>query len=137
VDDLSTYLKHIVEPTFEDFKRSPGSGRHAFLACLATYHAVDRATYPKRPGNRLKEWRRESVEFAVVEIVANQFKHVKADEGPPQEDRLPLSFVVFGKNEVERNATDEAGYKMETRNLCFAVQDAIKFLHTKAKAAES
>ena len=130
MDDLATYLKHIVEPTFEDWNKNPSSTRHAFLSCLTVYHAVDRAAYPKRPGQLLKLWRKESVEFAVIEIVANQLKHVKASEasGP----FIPLSFVVFGKNKVEHNATAEEGYRMELRNLWFAVRDAIRFLHRKA-----
>ena len=132
MDDLSTYLRHIVDPTFEDWNRNPYSTRHAFLACLVVHHAIDRAAYPKSRGNMLKAWRKECLEFAVIEVVANQFKHVKADEGPSQKGRLPLSFVVFGLNDVEKNASLEDGYQLEMRNLWFAVRDTIRFLHRKA-----
>jgi len=133
MDDLATYLKHIVEPTFEDWSKNPGSARHAFVSCLVVHHAADRAAYPKSRGNLLKAWRKECVELRFIEVVANQFKHVRADEGPPQKGRLPLSFAVFGKNEDEHNATMADGYRLEMRNLWFAVRDAIKFLHKKAE----
>lgn len=55
---LKYYIEQFVEPTFEDFKRNPASERHAFLACVTAYHAIDRATYPKRPRNLKNKWRR-------------------------------------------------------------------------------
>lgn len=39
---LKYCLENFVEPTYEEFKRNPSSERHAFLACVAPYHAVDR-----------------------------------------------------------------------------------------------
>jgi hypothetical protein len=41
MEDLRRYLEEIVEPTVKDFAEHPASVRHAFLACVATYHAVD------------------------------------------------------------------------------------------------
>jgi hypothetical protein len=35
------YLDDIVEPTITDFENNPTSVRHAFLACVATFHTVD------------------------------------------------------------------------------------------------
>ena len=49
VNDFAEYMELIVEPTFEDFQRNGGSVRHAYLACLAIYHAVDRAAFPNEP----------------------------------------------------------------------------------------
>jgi len=80
VDELARYLEHFVDPTFEDFKKNPLSMRHAFLACVATYHAIDRAAYPKTSANLRRDWRRESLEFRIVDIVAHHFKHVRSDE---------------------------------------------------------
>jgi hypothetical protein len=47
MEDLERYLKDIVEPTIKDFKDNPASVRHAFLACVATFHAIDYQTYPR------------------------------------------------------------------------------------------
>ena len=46
--DLARYIESIVDPTFEDFKRNPELIRHGYLACVATYHAIDRAALPER-----------------------------------------------------------------------------------------
>ena len=51
MNDLARYIEVIVEPTFEDFRRNSTSTRHAFLTCVAIYHAVDRVSYPKKPGS--------------------------------------------------------------------------------------
>lgn len=79
MDNLGRYLEIMVEPTFEDFQRNPASMRHAYLACLVVYHAVDRAAYPAKPGNLLDKWRAESQEFMLVEQVALHLKHVKSN----------------------------------------------------------
>jgi hypothetical protein len=75
VNDFSEYMEVIVEPTFEDFRRNGGSVRHGYLACVAVYHAVDRAAYPDDPIALAEQWRKESQEFMLVEEVAQHFKH--------------------------------------------------------------
>ena len=49
---LTQYLDDIVEPTFEEFRQNPRSLRHGNLACIVTYHAIDRVS--QRPGNLRK-----------------------------------------------------------------------------------
>jgi hypothetical protein len=67
------------------------------LACVATYHAIDRAAHPKAPGNLRKQWCNESSDFLIVDMVAHHFKHVLSDvERHPPEKNIPLSFLVFG-----------------------------------------
>ena len=78
MNDFAEYLEQIVDPTFAEFSRNPGSERHAYLACVAVYHAVDRMAYREQPG-LAEEWRERSFEFRLVDIVAHHFKHVKAD----------------------------------------------------------
>jgi hypothetical protein len=56
VHDLGRYLELIVEPTFDEFEKNRASVRHAFLTCVAIYHAIDRVSYPNKPGNLRKEW---------------------------------------------------------------------------------
>lgn len=128
MNDLARYLELIVEPTVDDFKRNPLSVRHAFLACVATYHAIDRMTYPKPPGNLKREWRKNCPEFAIVDMVAHHFKHVKSDDekARPRMGKISLSFVIFGN---PGSNTDE---QMELRNLFYVIQRAVKFLHQQA-----
>ena len=96
---LERYLNETVEPTFEDFKRNPSSARHAYLACVAAYHAVDRASYPRSPGNLRDRWRKRSFEFTVVDMVAHKFKHVISgdEKAPTKPGHIPLPQLVFGR----------------------------------------
>ncbi len=130
MNDLARYLEVIVEPTVDDFKRNPLSVRHAFLACVATYHAIDRVAYPKSPGNLRKQWRKHSSEFTVIDMVAHHFKHVKSDDekAATQPGKIPLSFVIFGR---PGSNTDE---QMELRNLYFVIRGAVRFLHQQTGA---
>src|ERR1700745_3548435 len=92
---LNRSIAFIVEPTFDDFKRNPGSVRHAYLACLVTYHAIDRVTYPTPPGNLLKQWREESIEFMLVEQVALHLKHVKSEFAKWAKKTLPADTLLI------------------------------------------
>lgn len=135
MNDLARYIELIVVPTFEDFSRNPFSVRHAFLACVAIYHAVDRVSYPKKPGNLGKTWGKECFAFLMVDMIAHHFKHVKSDQEKweekfPPKDAIPLSFLVFEQS-------DKMDEKMELRNLFFVVQDAIEFLKDKANSSDA
>jgi hypothetical protein len=127
VNSLARYIEEIVEPTFEDFCKY-GTGRHAFLACVAIYHAIDRVSYPKRPGNLRKDWARQSKAFKWVDMSAHHFKHVECDDerasvGKPG---LPLSRLI---------AFDEPGHDMALRNFFFVMRDAMNFVHEQAISA--
>ena len=76
MEDLESYIQLIVAPTFDAYTRDALSVRHAYLACLVAYHAVDRAAYPDRPHTLIRQWRKESMEFSLVEEVALHLKHV-------------------------------------------------------------
>jgi hypothetical protein len=132
VTDLVRYLEQIVEPTVEDFRRNPLSVRHAFLACVATYHAIDRATYPQKPGNLRKQWGKESLEFTIVDMVAHHFKHVRSNDERPTPGFIPLPSTVFGATAFNTKTFNDSG--MDVRNLLYVVQDAVKFLRKKAAA---
>jgi hypothetical protein len=137
VNGLEQYLDLIVEPTFKDFERNPSSVRHAFLACVATFHAVDRAAYPSPPGNLRKTWRDESMEFIIVDMVAHHFKHVISgdEKAPTPSGSIPLSTLVFGEgtlNSAPLNTEMINQGGIDLRNLYFVIRDAIKFLRQKA-----
>ena len=134
---LREYLDTVVEPTFEDFNGNPRSMRHAYLACVATYHAIDHVAYPKNPGNLRKTWRKKSREFTMVDMFAHHFKHVISDDEkqPPQAGYIPLSSLVFGSGTLNTygcgtHAPGEGG--IDLHNLHFVIRDALKFLNEQA-----
>ena len=129
---MGRYLEQIVDPTLDDFARNPTSVRHAFLACVAAYHAIDRGW--KSAGNLKKDWHQLSPEFLIVDMVAHHFKHVKSDieKAPNPPGFIPVSFLVFGAADSDESAGSDVEERMETRNLYFVVLDAVKFLHEQA-----
>lgn len=130
MSELERYLRLIVEPTYDDFRRNPTSLRHAYLACVATFHAVDRV----QPGGNLRNtWRRQSMEFAIVDLVAHDFKHVRSTgHGLAETDRLTMEHVLYGGPASQ--AINGAGQIADLRNLVFVVRDAIKFIRSKGGA---
>ena len=72
-------MREIVDPTIADFRDHPASRRHAFLACVVTFHCIDYITHPKKPQNLRHRFRKESLDFATVERVAHAVKHVRSD----------------------------------------------------------
>jgi hypothetical protein len=118
MNDLGKYLDQIVEPTLQDFIRNPHSVRHAYLACLVTYHAIDRVKSP--PGNKRKEWGKKSVAFTAMDLIAHRIKHVKHEGNKnPRPNTIPLTFML---------GFDEAGETLELRNLKGLIRDAINFI---------
>jgi len=136
---LLRYIKLIVEPTFEDLKNNPLSPRHTFLACMATYHAIDRAAYRKHPGNIRKDWCTESVDFFVVDVVTHHIKHVLSDkeEDALIGDGLLLASIKFDdqkigphKDALAKLLTDQG--RLDIKMVPGVVQNAIRFLLGKA-----
>jgi hypothetical protein len=130
MDDLLEYLELIVEPTFADYQSNPTSARHAFFACVAIYHAIDRM--PKSAGNLRNKWKKQSLEFFIVDMVAHHFKHVRSNDekrsisGPG----LPLASLVFRKSGRKKRGLDDY---MDFHNLYFVIRDAIKFVRQQAE----
>lgn len=79
MNDLARYIEVIVEPTFAEFSARPSS-RLAFLTCVAIFHALDRAAYPKSASVLRQAWCRQSLEFKLVDVIAHHFKHVKSSD---------------------------------------------------------
>ena len=132
MEDLEEYLDLIVQPTFDDYDCHPSSVRHAYLACLVAYHAIDRATYPAKPHTLAQEWRKSSMEFALIEEVALHLKHVKSNFAKTAKDRFPPNTLLIG----HALGMQESGAGLETRNLYFLVRDLIKFLRGKLAVAK-
>ena len=124
---LARYLEVIVDPTFDDFHSAGGSVRLAYLACVAIFHAVDRAAEEsgKSSATIRQKWGKESMEFHIVDILAHHFKHVQspAEKVPPNRPRIPIGHAL---------GFDETGEKMDVRNIYFLIRDAVRFVHKKA-----
>jgi hypothetical protein len=74
--DAEDYMREIVEPTIKDFEESPTSVRHAFLACVVTYHCVDYLSDEESAPQLRQKFREGSKDFALVDRIAHAFKHV-------------------------------------------------------------
>lgn len=131
MNTLARYLEIIVDPTFDDFENNSGSIRHAYLACVAIFHAVDRTAEEskKRPAVIRQAWRKESTEFNLVDILAHHFKHVQSsDERISAGSRLGLPIgLALG--------FDASAEGMDLRNLYYVIRDAVRFVHRKAGTA--
>jgi hypothetical protein len=127
VKTLARYLEVIVDPTFDDFYSKPSSVRHAYLACVSIFHAVDRAA--EENGTRraiLRQvWRKESLQFGLVDVIAHHFKHVQSSDEkiPPTRPGIPIGHAL---------GFDDTGENMDLRNLYDVIRDAVRFVHTKA-----
>ncbi len=124
---LARYLEVIVDPTFDDFYGNRGSFRHAYLACVAIFHAVDRAAEESKVSRAsLRQvWCKESLEFKLVDILAHHFKHVQSSD-----EKIPLTRP--GIPIAHALGFDEAGEGMDLRNLYYVIRDAVRFVHKKA-----
>lgn len=127
MNDLTRYIEVIVEPTFAEFSAQPSS-RRAFLTCVAIFHAVDRAAFPKSASALRQAWCRESLEFKLVDVIAHHFKHVmSSDEKVNNRPGISISHLFRFNAE---------GDEMELRNFSYVMRDAIKFLLSKASALQ-
>jgi len=128
MNDLAEYMELIVEPTFEEFKRNSGCVRHAYLACLVAYHAVDRAAYPEDARTLAAEWRSESLAFMLVEEVALHLKHGQRHWVKKAKEKNPDALLITHPLGLEGGLEG-----LETHALYFQVRDAITFLRLKTK----
>jgi hypothetical protein len=97
--DAQKHFDEFVIPTVRDFEKAPASRRHAFLACVAVFHAVDYlAAQPGSPKkqNLRNQLRTENADFVIVDRVAHAFKHMKSGhEGSNQNKPLHVQAVFF------------------------------------------
>ena len=124
---LARYLEVIVDPSFDDFHSNSSSVRHAYLACVAIFHAVDRAAAEKGTSSASirQVWCKESLQFKLVDMVAHHLKHVQCsdEKTPSTHSGIPIAHVL---------GFDEADEGMDLRNLHDEIRDAVRFVHKKA-----
>lgn len=136
---LAQYLTLIVEPTVEEFRRNPTSLRHAYLACVTTYHAIDRAAEigGKRAANLRQVWGRQSQQFKLVDIVAHDFKHIRATNRTGAPRRILVSMALYGHMGFNTHMFNDTGQIDTLRNLTFVVGDAVEFVKAQAKVLKA
>jgi hypothetical protein len=133
---LLDYIEKIVEPTFNDFHLNPTSERHAFLACVVIYHSVDYASQStQNRGKITKEWSSSSMEFAIVDLIANHFKHLvswaetKYMKGTLPEG-IPLHSLIFHEESSEKS------YGLKLHHVYNCAKEAIHFIKNWSKNEE-
>lgn len=135
--DVQQFITEMVEPTLREFEENPTSVRHAFLACVTTFHIID---YLNAKSERQK-FQNESPAFKEVDRIAHAFKHVIGRIG--QTSPLNASDVISRPPAKWDSAVfdlarwdDENGgvFSRQNRNgdILEAVQQALKFLKGKA-----
>jgi hypothetical protein len=146
MEDFVRYLEEIVEPTIADFEQNARSVRHAFLACVTVFHAVDYLAFPGTSRGTREDFRRDSPDFKLVDDIAHAFKHVRA--GNPRNPRLSAKAVVsrpsgaFGQFAfgVSRFG-DDTGEVTVTTNVRIDVLQVVKkaatFLHLQVQANQT
>lgn len=137
MEDLRRYLNDFVEPAIADFERNPGSIRHAFMACVVTFHAVDYRAHPRRPAPLRQEWNKLSRAFAIVDDVAHAFKHVKT--GNPASPDLQADQVIAMSGAFDAAVFDASAFDVESVtldndpsvNILTVVKDAAAFMRAQ------
>lgn len=137
MEDLRQYLEDFVEPALADFERNPASVRHAFFACVVTFHSVDYLAHPRKPATLRQQWKRQSRAFAIVDDVAHAFKHVKSGNAANPDLRakevvsMPAAFDVTA---FDAAAFNVGGVTLETDptvNVLEVVKEAVSFVRQK------
>ncbi len=126
MNEIDEYMTLIVEPAFIDVSQNVQSVRHAYLACLAIYHVIDRAAYPDDPRNLAEQWKAESLAFTIVDEVAQHFKHGTRRWVKKMRTENPDALLITNALGLEGALED-----LETRNLYFQIRDAIEFVRNK------
>ncbi|MDI6654214.1 hypothetical protein QMA67_14925 [Gluconobacter japonicus] len=130
--DLDEYINRIVDPTFLDFQKNPSSGRHAFLACIVVYHSVDYASFPNKTKEITEYWSKNSIEFAIVDMIANHIKNVKLkieklNDINKISNGIPLSSIII-KGDISGDS-----FGLDLHNLYYYLRDAIIFIKNYSK----
>jgi hypothetical protein len=125
------YMRDILQPTIKELVENRASKRHAFLACLATFHTIDYLCGKRRKAVLRGEYRAQSAAFAAVDRIA----HGRADAQPgdARAAKLPgagadiLSIVTEAADFLLKKAREQASQEDQPANDTYYV--VIPFIH--------
>jgi hypothetical protein len=128
------YMREIVEPTILDLVQNRASKRHAFLACVVTYHTIDYLCGKRRKAVLRREFREQSAAFAAVDRISNARSDTQS--GP----RVSASHI--GEKRDETDALSASGVRAPKRardqaDFLRVVRAAADFLASKAQQQRS
>jgi hypothetical protein len=141
--DAKSYLAEVVDPTVADFRNHPASRRHAFLACVATFHCIDYIAQIDKSQNLRQRFRKENSDFATVDRVAHAFKHVESGSSKSSENQplhvtsvfvRPPALAGVMQCGLSRMGDLQGGVEIldeDGSNLLSAVTRAAEFLRSK------
>ena len=120
------YMRDIMQPTIKELIQNRTSKRHAFLACVVTYHMIDYLCGKRRKAVLRGEYRLQSAAFAAVDRIA----HGRA-EAQSGRARSP-SRVGETPADLAASAEGEAWLAGEGTDILALVNEAADFLAKKA-----
>ena len=120
------YMRDILQPTIKELVQNRTSKRHAFLACVVTYHMIDYLCGKRRKAVLRGEYRLQSPAFAAVDRIANGRAEAQSARAPSPsrvgETPAGLAALVEG----------EASLAGEWTDVLALVNEAAEFLAKKA-----
>jgi hypothetical protein len=145
--EIDRYFEQIVEPTIENFEANPTSVRHAFLAAVVVFHAIDYLPHRTASSASLRnKFRKECADFAIVDRIAHAFKHVETGHTDnPQNQPLsargvvarpPMYYGVSGAYGLSRWNDPVGGVTLDGDrrvDVLVAVKKAVEFLRSKIR----
>jgi hypothetical protein len=120
------YMRDIMQPTLKDLVQNRTSKRHAFLACVVTYHMIDYLSGKRRKAVLRGEYRVQSAAFAAIDRIAHGCADAQSGRGrsPSRAGETPADLTAF--------AEGEATLTGEGTDILALVNEAADFLAKKA-----
>ena len=120
------YMRDIMQPTIKELVQNRTSKRHAFLACVVTYHMIDYLCGKRRKAVLRGEYRVQSAAFAAVDRIAHGRAEAQSGRArsPSRVGETPADLAAF--------AEGEARLAGEGTDILALVNEAADFLAKKA-----
>ena len=119
------YIRDILQPTIKDLVQNRASKRHAFLACVVTFHMIDYLCGRRRKAVLRGEYRVQSAAFAAVDRIAHGRAEAQTGRArsPSRVGETPAALAAFAEG--------------EGTNILALVNEAAEFLAKKAEEQDS
>jgi hypothetical protein len=133
------YMREFVEPTIKGLVQNRASKRHAFLACVVTYHMIDYLCGKRRKAVLRGEYRAQSAAFAAVDRIA----HGRVDGQPgvrrsaSRVDERSAGLAEMSSREAASGDVSAANSIGEERDILALVNEAVDFLGKKVREQAS